>query len=237
MFKSKLMPILALLAVGGLLFADAAAAPSASASSTLSASDEAQMRETWDTYDVSPDTQDYLLSELEAGRLWDSLNGVEAVSISTTMTPAGELTLSTYPDGSVVATTVEQPVPASTDDSAITPMASVTGCKTISSSSRHIKRQCTISTNVVLASATYLVTYQAVQGGNSTITSHSNIVTECYGGSCSSKSMKINRKTQSGSNPAVVTGYWTWTAIGNAASKDFWLQTSVRSQTITASNN
>ncbi|WP_420367037.1 hypothetical protein [Curtobacterium sp. L1-20] len=194
------------------------------------------MRQTWDTYGVSAATQDKLLGELEAGQLWDSVSGAQPVQSSTSTAKSVQTTVDTFADGSIKVTQLQKPAPVTTTPGGVHINASIGGCKTLSSSHYDATIQCTVSTNVVLASAAYLVTYHQVQGGNSSITNHSTITTECFAGSCTDKRVVVGRKTQSGSNSAYITGFWTWDG-GSKGSKDFWLEFDVKGSSTKASNN
>jgi len=206
------------------------AAPATAATSALSSADESAMRDTWNAYGVSRATQDRLLEALEAGRSWDSLDGATPVTTTTGSNAGSTVTVDTFADGSIRVDTLQVPAHGPT-------RASIGSCKTLSSSHYDATIQCTVSTNVVVSTAGYAVTYHQVQGGNSRINSVTPITASCYGGTCGSKSVTVNRKTQIGSSPAYSTGRWKWTGINGAGSKDFWLEIDVRGSSTWSANN
>lgn len=170
---------------------------------------------------------------MASGGTWDSLDGVAPVETETTVQAGTESTVSRYADGSITITEAEVPTSGSA-------RAALTGCKILSQSHYDSKRFCNVSTNVVVASAAYAVTYHVVQGGPSSIVSRSSfsaMVTRGYLGNISKKQMVTSRTTQSGSSPAVVTGRWTWTSNQGAGSRDYWLQFNVRGTSTWAQNN
>jgi len=196
-------------------------------------SDEAFMRDTWNSYDVPVATQDRLLEELASGDTWDSLDGAAPIETETIVKRGTETTVSRFADGSITVTEAELPTAGGT-------RASLSGCKIVSQTHYDSRRFCNVSTNVVVASAAYTVTYRVVQGGPSSIVSRSSssaMVTQGYLGNISKKQMVTSRTTQSGSNPAVVTGRWTWTSNQGAGSRDYWLQFNVRGTSTWAQNN
>ena len=196
-------------------------------------SDEATMRSTWNAHGVPASTQDRLLGELESGGSWDSLDGKTPVTTEKTVRAGVEETVARYADGSIVVTDVELPGAGSA-------RASLSGCKILSQTHYDSRRFCNVSTNVVVASAAYTVTYRVVQGGPSSIVGRSTasaMVTRGYLGNISNKQMTTSRTTQSGSNPAVVTGRWTWTSNHGAGSRDYWMQFNVRGTSTWAQNN
>ncbi|GAA3339086.1 hypothetical protein GCM10017714_13140 [Curtobacterium pusillum] len=195
--------------------------------------DEATMRDTWNTYDVPASTQDRLLDELTSGGTWDSLEGKTPIATESTIRSGTEETVARFADGSISVTEVELPTAGGA-------RASLSGCKILSQTHYDSRRFCNVSTNVVVASAAYTVTYRVVQGGPSSIVSRSSasaMVTRGYLGNISKKQMVTSRTTQSGSSPAVVTGRWTWTSNHGAGSRDYWLQFNVRGTSTWAQNN
>jgi hypothetical protein len=227
---TKTRPIVAGCTVAIAVLAGCLTASPASAHASIATGDVAAMRTTWDRYGVPTTTQDRLLDALSDGRIWDSLTGAAPVGTSERVVAGSTVTVDTFADGSIRVTTVEQPVDPSS-------RASIGGCRTMSGSHYDSTIQCTVSTNVVVSTAGYAVTYHQVQGGASSINSVTGITATCYGGTCGSKSVAINRKTQSGNSPAYSTGRWKWTAVNGVGSKDFWLEFDVRGTTTWASNN
>jgi hypothetical protein len=201
--------------------------------SASTSADAASMRETWNAYDVPVQTQDRLLAELTSGGTWDALDGSAPVSTETMVRAGTEETVTRFADGSISVTELE--LPTATDA-----RASLSGCKILSQTHYDSRRFCNVSTNVVVASAAYTVTYRVVQGGPSSIVSRSSasaMVTRGYLGNISKKQMVTARTAQSGSNPAVVIGRWTWTSNHGAGSRDYWLQFNVRGTSTWAQNN
>lgn len=195
-------------------------------------SGEAVARTTWNQYGVPVATQDHLLAELEAGRTWDSMNGKDPVMATSSVKNGVKETVETFADGSIAITSLELP----TDPRE----KAAVGCRVTSSSHYSTDRSCNISTNVVVASAAYVVSFRAVQGGPSQILSRSSntaFTTNGVLGNITSKRMVTNRTTQSGSNPAMVTGYFTWTSSQGAGSRDYWLQFNARGTSTWAQNN
>jgi len=207
----------------------------AQADSGISPTDRAAMRATWDTYGVPAATQNRLLAALERGHLWDSLDGSTPTSTQTRAVPNGEETIERFADGSISVTTAA--VPAPTGTGMVTPLASFGNCSTLASSQYSYTKRCNVSTNVVVATAAYSVTYTVVSGSNTTIDTYSGIATACLGGTCSNNHMVLDRKTQSGSTPASLTGWFRWTHATNIASRDFWLNFQVVGAVVTVSNN
>ncbi len=214
----------------------------ATADAGISGPAEATMRAIWDTYGVPPATQEDLLHDLKVGTKWDSLDGTSPASTEVHGIPGGEEAIERFPDGSIRVTSLQgasgQTLSrSSTSGGGVTPQASIDSCTTTSSTSYDLTRWCNVSTNVVVSNAAFTVTFHAVTGSNTQITSYSGLLTSCIVGTCSNARMVLDRGTQSGTAPASVTGWWTWTAVGGSGSKDFWLNFQVVGTAVSASNN
>lgn len=103
------------IAVGSLLLLPIEAR--ADSTPVLTKEDEAKLREKFDEYQVPRTTQDKLINKINAGQPLDSMNPAKKPTETRTLTtPAEEITVHEYADGSIAALSIERPRGKSNQD-------------------------------------------------------------------------------------------------------------------------
>lgn len=143
-------------------------------------------------YGVPAATQNQLVHKLQQGVLWDSLKGGKPASVRQSTQSGYTTTVSTYPDGSIVVSTVSAPsVPTqgASSSQTVTPQ-SVSGCSYSGGSYWYSYTGCLASITVILASMTYHFDYQGSYS-TSTITNYYGLATSYNipGGTVSGKQL------------------------------------------------
>lgn len=109
--RSVIATAAALAAAATLLVSPAQAATSTDQVIDLTANEEAIVRDFLAGQLVDVATQDALIAKYESGVLWDSLTGVEPVSVSDSVNPitGDQINVARFPDGSVTVRTAQVP--------------------------------------------------------------------------------------------------------------------------------
>lgn len=193
-------------------------APAASAS-TLAPDERAELTSFLTEYSVPADTQATLLSELEAGELWDSMRP-DASAVTTSQEIVGDAVqvVARFADGSVGVSSVEQGVerPAGT----ISPRA-INGCTATSSGTTRIRTNCdvTYTTGVITMhfTANYRWSYRSASStyvGSAQIEAANSPRITAIGMSASDPKVEIVRRIAATGAPAVARAYSQVTIAG-----------------------
>lgn len=206
--------------------------PSPVAATDFHASDRAVLEQFLTENGVSANTRSKLLTAWEAGEPWDSSReGVDPTSVMT-RTSRGETTeVVTYPDGSILVTTLQTAQPRGTG--AVSPMA-IGGCRSSSSGLTRYRTDCNINASTGLITikfrASYRWTYAVATDAwvaSAAITKADNAEGRVLGGSFSDLNLSISRGTATKSSPAQARASMTVTGVGGWFGITAWLQLNV----------
>lgn len=194
---------------------------------SLTPAAEASFRAFLTAYDVDGSVQDALVATLDAGGQIDSFGGTP-VDVAQTVTPTSITTVSTYADGSVSATTLEQPgdVTGSQVRTAGPEPMSVSGCtSTVASTYQRTYIGCTIGSSNGLVTMSFTAGYTLFQGGGRVDSvQNPRVWSSAYGSA--TQSLTITRRYSSGSLPATAHHTATFTPPGSGP-VTCWLQLNV----------
>jgi hypothetical protein len=200
----------AVLAAGLLLLVAptaATAAPSDMAAQTdrkatsLTSDQEAEIRASFDKYEVDAKQQDKLIKKIRSGQPLDAFTGAAPNVVEDRSTATQDETVERFADGSFKAQSVEKA--ATPQPGEITTMAVINNCSYSGGSGYAVYSNCTIAANWSgIINVAFVATYQHVNGGPSSILSVGNSTQNCAGVSCSSPSVWIGRQSSIGSTPA-----------------------------------
>ena len=150
---------------------------------------------------VDPLTVDSLVAKLELGETLDSLSGAAPVSTEVSSVDGYLVERSTYADGSVSTTSVEDAMVIPPGQEAT--MAGISGCTVTGSGLIFTYNSCHIDHSTVIINGSFTATYRINQSAADSILSVSNPLYSCFApASCSNRSVVINRATESGSSKA-----------------------------------
>ena len=197
---------------------------------------EASFRAFLTAYGVDDAVQDALVATLDAGGRIDSFGGTP-VDVTQTVTPTSITTVSTYADGSVSATTLEQPgdVTGSRVRATGPEPLSVSGCtSTVSTTYQRTYVGCAVRSSNGLVTMGFTAGYTLFQGGGR-IDSVQNphLWSSTYGGA--TQSLAITREYSSGSLPATARHTATFSTSATT-SLTCWLQLNVLGSAYTTDN-
>lgn len=172
-----------------LLLGGAAAANAQSLPVETSSSDDTrELRSNLTAMGIDGETQESLIAELEAGNLWDSMNGAAAVSTSTVEENGFTQERRVYADGSVGISEVEIPVEAS-EPGAVSARG-VTGCTAAGVAGETQFRGCLAKESTGLISAEFELDY-LVGAGRALIMRTGDSRVTVFFGNYSEKSVSI----------------------------------------------
>lgn len=145
-------------------------ATAAEASSGLTDQERRDLVQWWAEYNVPQDAQDTLLGALDRGELWDAMSGVDPVDVKTRHLATESETVSRYPDGSIVVSTVSAPSDPFAEPLGITPL-SVGDCQSSQIGSGYANRyDCKAVSQSGIVTMGFYISYTLVQGGYDQIT-------------------------------------------------------------------
>lgn len=188
---------------------------------------EASFRAFLTAYGVEGTVQDALVATLDAGGQIDSFGGTP-VGVTQTATPSSITTVSTYADGSVSASTLEQPGQVAGSQARTTgpePL-SVGGCtSTVTTTYQRSYADCAVSSSNGLVTLSFTAGYTLFQGGGR-IDSATNprAWSSSYGSA--TQSLAVTRQYSSGSLPATARQTATFSPSGSGP-VTCWLQLNV----------
>ncbi|WP_194540520.1 hypothetical protein [Paenibacillus sp. JZ16] len=136
---------------------------------TLSSNEITRIKSLLSEYDVSIETQTYLMNKLENGEKWDSEKGIEPVSTHTIVKNNGtEEIVETFPDGSIAISGVDLSTAEVSTDIIVTPYDLDPG--SISSGSGYTSyRGAKVYKNTAFIGAQFYADFTQVNGGMSYI--------------------------------------------------------------------
>lgn len=204
------------------------------ASTKLTAQEEADIRASFTEFGVESKQQDSLIKKIRAGQPLDAFTGADPILVEDRSTPAKDLTIERFADGSFKAQSVEKAVEAV--PGTVTLSAVITNCSYSGGSGYAVYSGCSIAANWSgIINVAFVATYQHVNGGPSSILSVGNSTQNCAGVSCSSPTVWIGRGTSIGTTPAwaqaqsrVQAAWGSW---------EVWVQLQVRPHTATVSQS
>lgn len=186
---------------------------------TLSADEQQQLEEFFTEYGVSVPTQKKLLKSYENGILWDSFLGVDPVSEITQSTLNGEVTIYTYPDGSIAVSDVSTPKEP-------TKARAVAACTNAGGTAHTTKySNCRADVNLGVVRMGFYFNYTKFRGGSGEVTKYWGRFHHIVGGDLSGHRLeRYSKKTvrYSADFSAAFKGFpLGWTA---------WMQVSINSK-------
>ncbi|MGO1591269.1 MAG: hypothetical protein ACTHW1_00500 [Ancrocorticia sp.] len=151
---------------------------------SLSAGEVQELEDFWSDYEVPKTTQADLLSKLEQGKVWDSLDPETSPATTEELTvDSKNVVVETYPDGSIAVSSTSVPI-QKTD--AVSPQ-SVTNCKQGSGSNNYQIKYvgCKADVNFGLVRMGFNFDYTAYKGAHGVITRYYNQFNHIVGGALS----------------------------------------------------
>lgn len=216
------------LAIAALVVVASGLAPASATSDVEPDHQFTSVREFWTANGVSTATQEALVDKLGSGELIDANKAVaEPVSVESTWTDGREVTVATFPDGSIVVTSAEQPRTPAPGQISTQAGAVYGNCKVTSGSGWINYKNC----EVVGDSGTYRigfnVTYEKYSGGYAQIKSSGNAQSASGFGSITAPTRSLWRPKSAATQQAVVKYHSEYTGYLSAHQTDvylaFWL--------------
>lgn len=197
---------------------------------------EASFRAFLAAYGVDGAVQDSLVATLDAGGQIDAFGGTP-VEVTQTITPTSISTVSTYADGSISATTLEQPgytTGSQVRGTAPEPL-SVGGCtSTVSTTYQRTYQNCDVSSSNGLVTMSFTAGYTLFQGGGRIdYVQNPRAWSSTYG--TASQTLAVTRQYSSGSMPATALHTATFHPTGTTT-LTCWVQLNVLGSAYTTDN-
>lgn len=170
---------------------------------------------------VPNDLQEGLAEKIAAGEPLDAdSESATPVAESSTVEDGFTIVRKDYADGSFVESSVEigKPAPAAVPGT-VAPQA-IKGCSSRSGTGYRQMSNCLVYVNRPTYSANFRASWIYTANGTGSISSVSDSSLQVYLGSFSNKTLRITRKTSSGSTPAQARMMWRYTAMGGVAQGD-----------------
>lgn len=203
-------------------------------SNALTPQQEAEIRASFNEFNVDPKQQDKLIKKLQNGQPLDAFTDAQPVQVEDRSTALEDVTIERYADGSFKEQSVEKAVEAA--PGVVAPMAVINNCSYSGGSGYAVYSGCSIAANWSgIINLAFVATYQHVNGGPSSIISVGNSTQNCAGVSCESPTVWIGRGSSIGTTPAwaqaqsrVQAAWGSW---------EVWVQLQVRPSTATVSQS
>ncbi len=205
----------------GLMFTGATTSP------VWGASPAEEIRNRLDAQGVSPDKIDLLIAKYEGGIPWESMTPGAVPVLQEQNREAGyEITTKRFVDGSLSTTKVQ--VANST-----LARGSISGCSSRIGTGYAEYTGCLIQRDLVLFVMNFKADYSLYSGSNNdTIRNAYNASYYACLGFCGTASVSVNRRSESGSLPAVARGQMTYGSVPYFTST-YWLELRLLNQSAT----
>ncbi|WP_140400669.1 DUF5626 family protein [Gulosibacter sp. 10] len=198
----------------------------------FSPSEKELLQQEFEKYNVDKETQELLFQKLDEGVPWDSLAGTEEPIDSLVYTDNGhEITLETYPDGSIIATEVELPA-HELEAGEVAPLD--WGCTYTSAGSANggYWTGCNVTVNRLVLQMGFHLDYENVAGSSPKITNTYNYHHYCIGCSLTNHRLEQLSPTQ-----VRYSADYAFAFEGFPLGWTNWMQANLNGSVITTTNN